>query len=219
MAGDPGDDGLGSESHSSSLMDHTHTFLHPQDIIPFLQHFQMLGAPLGLHLNLTKTKLLTTTTEMSIRNQPSTPHTEALIQALDYIQQQDPSNPDPEVATGVWFLGQPLGSREFANQYLATAATTYKDNLTKLCTHLTDCHSMFQLFKSCPQPSLQHLIASDIYYNCDPDNPDNPHSWTSSFQTAITQVNAAFLASLGDTHSLPDTAWQLARHPFCLGGA
>jgi Reverse transcriptase (RNA-dependent DNA polymerase) len=73
--GDQGDDGRGTQSHTSSYMDDTSTFLHPKDIIPFLQHFHTLGAPLGLHLNLAKTKLLTTTTGVSVRDQPTTPHT------------------------------------------------------------------------------------------------------------------------------------------------
>jgi hypothetical protein len=66
-------------------MDDTSTFLHPHDTIPFLQEFDGLGTPLGLHLNLAKTKLLATTTGMSVRDQPTTPHTTALIAALDYI--------------------------------------------------------------------------------------------------------------------------------------
>ena len=86
--GFPGDDGRGSSSTTSSLIDDTSTFLHPHDIIPFLTACRTMGAPLGLHLNLGKTKLLTTTTGVSVRDQPQTPHTAALIAALDYIRRE-----------------------------------------------------------------------------------------------------------------------------------
>jgi hypothetical protein len=117
---------LGSQTHTSSYINDTHTFLAATDIIPFLQQFEAIGAPLGLHLNLAKTKLLTTTTGISARAQPTTPHTAALVQALDYIQQQDPTNTDPEITTGVRFLGQPLGSAAFATEFLQTATATWE---------------------------------------------------------------------------------------------
>jgi hypothetical protein len=199
-------------------MDDTSTCLHPADIIPFLQHFHTLGAPLGLHLNLAKTKLLTTTSGVSVRDQPTTPHTTALIQALDYIQQQDPNNPDPELTTGTRYLGQPLGSTAFATAFLNTASHAYATNIHKLCTKLSDKHTMFLLFKSCAQPSLQHLLTSDIYYHCNPDMQEPLSQWTSPLCESISQTNTDFLAHLGDTTTLPETAQRIAHHPIKLGG-
>jgi hypothetical protein len=116
-------------------MDETSTFIHPLDNIPFLQEFDHLGTPLGLHLNVAKTKFLTTINEISIHQQLWTPHITTLIYALDYIQQQDPANPDPELTNGACFLSQPISSKKFANKYLAKAAAIYATtNHDTLCS-------------------------------------------------------------------------------------
>ena len=217
-AGNQGDDGKGSQAHTDSYIDDTHTFLHPDDIIPFLELLRRIGPPLGIHINFSKTQLLTTTTGISVRDQPPSPHNQTLIQALDYIRQQAPTGPNPEVTTGVRLLGQPLGSKAFATEYLLEAATTYSTNLDSLRTRLTDSHTKFLLYKSCAQPSLQHLITSDIYYHLDPTNPGPLDSWTSPFMAAITTADDQFLAHLGDVPHLPSTAKDIARHPVTLGG-
>jgi hypothetical protein len=56
-----GDDGLGSQSATSSFIDDTFAYLTYEDLAPFLQDFKELGPPLGIRLNRTKTKILTTT--------------------------------------------------------------------------------------------------------------------------------------------------------------
>lgn len=218
--GNQGDDAQGSQVHTSSYIDDTHTFLDPTDVIPFLQHFEAVGTPLGLHLNLAKTKLLTSTTGKSVREQTPTPHTTALTHALNYIQQQDPANPDPEITTGVRFLGQPLGSTPYATSFLNTAAAAYTENLHKLRTHLTDRHSTFLIFKACAQPSLQHLLTSDIYYHLDPAASTEQHlqDWDSPFLQAINTANNNLLAYLGDTNHIPPSSTLIAHHPVTKGG-
>ncbi|MGL5935829.1 MAG: hypothetical protein ACRCZI_09430, partial [Cetobacterium sp.] len=213
-----GDDGLGTSSTTSSIIDDTSSFLHPLDIIPFLKAFQCIGPPLGLHLNFSKTKLLTTTTGESVRLKAPNPHNVTLIRALDYLQSQAPSGPDPEITTGIRFLGQPIGSKAFATAYLDQAAATYTANLLRLRTQLTDLHSQFLLFKACAQPSLQHLLISDIYHHYDPDNPTPLDSWDSPFMAAITAATDAFLAYLGNVTTLPHHSSLIATHPTTLGG-
>ena len=165
------------------------------------------SAPLwaSSHLNYSKTKLLTTTTGVSVRQQPPNPHNTALIQALDFMQQQDPGGSDPEVTTGIRYLGQPIGSTAFATAYLQEAATTYTTNLAKLRARLTDHHTQFLLFKSCAQTSLQHLLTADLYYHMDPAAPGPLDTWESPFMDAITSATDSFLAYLGNVTQLPPT--------------
>ena len=81
------------------------------------------------------------------------PHNTALIQVLDFSHATtDPGGPDPEITTGVRYLGQPIGSAAFASAYLQEAPNTYTTNLTKLRARLTDHHTQFLLFKSCTNP-------------------------------------------------------------------
>ena len=77
---------------------------------------------------------------------------------------------------------------------------------------------MSLLFKSCAQPSLQHLLSSDIYYNYDPITDQDPHTWQSPFITAITHANTKLLQFLGDTAQLPPSATTIAHHPVAAGG-
>jgi hypothetical protein len=58
-----GDDGLGSVAASYSYIDDTFLFLSYDDLPWYIRQFQILGAPLGIHLNTTKTKILTVTTD------------------------------------------------------------------------------------------------------------------------------------------------------------
>jgi hypothetical protein len=118
----------------------------------------------------------------------------------------------------VRFLGQPLGATHYATEFLQTAAATYGTNLQKLRTHLADRHSKFLLFKACAQPSLQHLLTSDIYYHLDPTSPEPLHAWDSPFLTAINTANTHLLAHLGDATHMPPSATLIAHHPVSQGG-
>jgi hypothetical protein len=118
----------------------------------------------------------------------------------------------------VRFLGQPIGSATFTREYLLKAAETYATNLQKLRSNLSDHHTQFLLLKSCAQPSLQHLLISDICYNHDPDHSGPLHSWQSPFQEAISAANADLLAYLGNTPSLDPLQSLIAHHPVHLGG-
>ena len=85
QAGDQGDDGQGTVPHTSQYIDDTSLVMAPTDIIPFLAKFQQLGAPLGIQLNYSKTKILTTTTGIPISQAPPSPRRTALLAALAFI--------------------------------------------------------------------------------------------------------------------------------------
>ena len=208
-----GDDGLGTLALFLEYIDDTTVSLAPADVVPFLAAFQAWGKPLGIQLNFSKTKLLTTTL-----GAPSLdPH---VVAALAYIRAHAAPGTSPEITTGVRFLGQPVGSSDFAASYLAKAAAKYSDNLTKLWHSDTTLHTKCLLFNSCALPSVQHLLTSDVHYNLATSTP-TPHlitHWTSPFQQAIQQATSSFLSLLGSAPFLPPLAHLLLHHPVSAGG-
>ena len=207
-----GDDGRGTHSALASYLDDTSGVVSPLDIPFILNFFVTKGPPLGLFLNFSKTKILTTTTGSPTQHP-------AIVEALTYIQQQAGAATNPELTSGTRFLGVPIGSRDFANQFLSEAADTYATHLTKLQESLEDRHTISLLFKSCAQPSLQHLLASDIYYNYPHTHSPDLDSWTSPFIAATTAANHSLLAFLGNTTTpLPEHSLAIAFHPVSHGG-
>ena len=133
---------------------------------------------------------------------------------------QHSSLPNPELTTGVRFLGQPIGSKDFATSFLADAAAKFTSNLQKLQDSGLSHHAQLLLLHSCALPSLQHLHASDIYYHCNPTTATNDtlDTWSSPFITAVTQATHSFLAFLTNLSSLPAHASAIAHHPARMGG-
>ena len=224
---DPGDDGQGTRGSTASYLDDTSCCLHPADIVPLLQTIQTRGPPLGIFLNFSKLKLLTTTTGVSITtdtNPDPDSRSYHLQAALAYIETKGHTHErqatDTEVTTGLRFLGQPLGSSAFANQFLDTAASTYSANLATLQASSIDLHTKSLLYRACSIPSLHHLLASDVYYNASLSHPPALSAWTSPFLTRLATANTNFLAHLADTpsSSIHPTAMLIAHHPLQHGG-
>ena len=214
LKGHLGDDGQGTEGTIMSYMDDTFVLLAPEDVQPFLAAFQASGAPLGIELNFTKTRLLTTTT-----GHPS--QDPKVHQALHYISSQAPQPFNPEITTGVRILGQPVGSTQFANDFLLDTASAFATNLLRLANSHTDIHTKALLFYACALPSIQHLFASDVYYNADPATftPQQLFSWSSPFQQTISNATHAFMTVLANQPTdLPPHSYAIAHHPVAQGG-
>ncbi|CAB9525405.1 hypothetical protein SEMRO_1672_G290141.1 [Seminavis robusta] len=208
-----GDDGRGTVGSALEYVDDSSLFLHPSYIIPVLETFQEQGKPLGIQLNFSKTKLLTSTT--------GTPSTNPIIQeALAYINAQAGKDVQPEITTGVRFLGQPIGSDAFATSFLTQASKKYSTNLSKLLNSSTDLHTKFLLFHSCAIPSVQHLLTADVYHHCQVQDATtiDPFHWQSTFQTSTTQANHKFIAQLASVHALPPHTLHILQHPVSSGG-
>ena len=146
--------------------------MHPDDVIPFLKKLEKWGKELGIVPNFAKIKILTNVTGVATATQVGsapTPFQQSILKALDYISSRDPTPLDkkesPEITTGVRFLGQPIGSKTFANAFLAKAAAKLTANLEQLEHSTVDRHTQSLLFRSCAIPSTHHLYSSDIYYN------------------------------------------------------
>ena len=159
----PGDDNLGSLSQTKSYIDDTNLALAYRDLLWFLNRFAELGAPLGIYLNLSKTQILTSLTSTSPTSNPA-------ISAEDKIHLRAALavlGPKSELLHGTRFLGQPIGSADFARQHLTEKANDYTTSTTRLLNRLVDTQTQCSLFKNCTQSTIPHLLASDVCCNLD----------------------------------------------------
>ena len=230
QAGTRDDDGHGSRGATTSYLDDTGCWLAHQDTDFFLARFTALGTPLGIMLNPSKTKILTNTRNIRVTasTSPTAPLLSQTLITLYLLSHPEASPADPnllakasaahEIVTGCRHLGQPIGSKQFANDYLSKAAAKYKTHIHTLQYELQDKHTAFALYNSCALMSLQHLLAADVAYNA-PTTPDMAiDHWTSPFLTQITATNNTFFHYLTDNHSLHPTAIRLLHHPTAKGG-
>ena len=213
-AKDPGDDGIGSHAATSSFIDDTFTFLPYDDLLPFLKDFKELGPPLGIRLNRTKTLILTTTSDRPSHAHLSPTQLHHLHLALAELE-----GPSSEITGGTRFLGIPLGSTPFVNNFLTTAATTFERQTRRLISRIPDKQTTATLFKFCALPSLTHLLATDVLHNTDTTAPPSLSAWTSPFASKILATTTLLLQHLGDTpNDLPALSLLLAHYPVRLGG-
>ena len=138
------------------------------------------------------------------------------------MQAQTAAPIQPEITTGLRFLGQPLGSVDFANQFLNKALSTYTTNLSKLRAGLNDRHTQSLLFRCCAQPSLTHLLNADFYYNAPLVPPEDMglFHWSSNFTNGVLKANNDFIAFLTaqPVDSIPTLASTIANTPTSDGG-
>ena len=216
MSNNAYDDGMGGISHTASIMDDTSVCLPHCDLLWFLRRFEELGKPLGIILNKRKTTILTATTGVSPRHNLDPEQQQDLQQALAFLSPDDPDQ--AEITQGVRFLGQPIGSQTFAQQYI-------KDKIDRM-HHKMDCflqlddlQTKHNLFKYTMIPSILHLLPSDIVL-ANPDRDPRTTLWTSNTTRLTENLITRFLA---DLTSLPEneistTSTLLASIPQRLGG-
>jgi hypothetical protein len=211
----PGDDNKGSQSQTKSFIDDTNALLAYRDLTWFLERFAELGEHLGIFLNLTKTQILTSLTPTSpIFNKNISPDdAKHLCSALKMLGKNS------EILQGTRFLGQPLGGTDFANNFLTNKTSDYTQATNRLLDRLLDTQTQCSLFKNCTQASIPHLIASDVYYNIDLENPPELDKWSSTFIETIQDSNHHFISRLLNTpYPLPDHSLFIASYPARDGG-
>ena len=227
----PGDDDSGSIPITASYIDDTFAFLSPLDLPYFLHKFSQLGKSLGIVLNLSKTKIITSIDSQPIHTKEH-PHKQIILQTLlDLYTTDRPGNPTDtpeqlqqqasnhhEITTGTRLLGAPIGAAAWANTFLASAAATYTTALNKLQQDLQDKHTALSLFRCCAQPSLFHLLSSDIYYNHSTTTAPELHNWNSPFTQTINNANSNFYTYLADQPHLHPLAHRILHHPSAKGG-
>ena len=211
----PHDDEMGGVGHTASIMDDTSVCLPHCDVPWFLKRFEALGQPLGIILNKSKTTILTSTdgTPPDTLDPTDKQHLE---QALSFLSPADPAK--AEITNGVRFLGQPIGSSKFAQQYIQNKVKKMHHKLDCLL-QLPDLQTKHNLFKFTMVSSLLHLLPSDVYLAHTTTNPRTT-LWSSPTTLETEKIVARFLSELT---SLPETeirpsACLIAAMPQRLGG-
>ena len=212
----PYDDEMGGLAHTASIMDDTSVCLPHADLPWFLQRFQELGTPLGIILNHNKTNILTSTTGESPIERLSPSQRQGLKEALTFLS---PTSPEKaEITTGVRFLGQPIGSSNFARQYIASKIAKLENKLDKL-HQLHDLQTKHTLFRFSLVSSILHLLPADITL-ANPAGRPTSTLWTSPTTIKMERLIATFLARLTSTPIdmvlVPSTL--IASLPQRLGG-
>ena len=214
--GDNYDDGKGGIAHTASIMDDTSICLPHPDIDWFIQRFQQLGEPMGIQLNGTKTKILTSTTQVSPKDRLPVHHQQCLQQALTLLCPDNPKT--PELTSGTRFLGQPIGSAQFAQQFLRERLQTMETNLDKL-NQLDDLQTRSSLFRYSFIPAILHLLPADIVQANPPANQRST-LWTSPITATTNRLIAKFVSTLASCveTDVTEQTTTIASLPNRLGG-
>ena len=215
-SGDTGNDGRGGKAHTASIMDDTSVCLPHCDLPWFLHRFKELGEPLGIIMNHSKTKILTTTTNKPSAKTLSPPAQQHIEEALSFLAPQAPDT--AEITTGVRFLGQPVGSKKFAQEYINQRLDKMNDTMNQI-NQLHDLQTQHTLFKYSLVASIMHLLPSDITL-ANPATDTRSTLWSSETTRKTDQLTKRFLAmltSLGED-DISKTSTIIAALPQRLGG-
>ena len=211
------DDNLGGVSHTASVMDDTSVCLLHEDLLPFLNEFDSLGKPYGIHLNKTKTKILTSTTGTSPQPTLSSVNRTHLQNALAFLNPDDPSA--AEITDGTRFLGHPIGSDSFIQNFLSARLDHIEKSATAIRA-LQNSQTKSILFRSCVLPKITHLLADDILLllRHRSNTPPNSTIWQNFLSPRLDQITKTFLCHLTHTKHIPDHSLYLAHLSCALGG-
>ena len=216
QSGDIGDDNKGGVAHTASIMDDTSVCLPHCDLPWFLSRFQELGAPLGIILNHSKTKILTTTTGNTACDTLPRRAQQKVQEALSFLCPEEPER--AEITTGVRFLGQPIGSHVFAKQYIRERLDKLVDTMDRI-SQLQNLQTQHTLYKFSLVASIMHLLPSDITL-ANPAGDQRSTMWDSDTTRRTDKLTARFLARLTSTRDtdVNETAIIIASLPQRLGG-
>ena len=197
-------------------MDDTSICLPHEDLPWFLRRFEELGKPLGVELSKHKTYILTTTTGTSPTSLLSNTKKESLITALSFLNPTDPRQ--HEITGGTRFLGQPIGSPNFARQFIALRLEKMSQKISML-EDLPDLQTRSHLFRYSLVPSILHLLPVDMVL-AHPDSQSAATVWESPATKHTHRLVKQFLAQLTSTphDKITETATLIASVTNRLGG-
>ena len=211
------DDNMGGTSHTASVMDDTSVCLLHQDLLPFLQNFEQLGQQFGIHLNKAKTKILSSTNGHSPLPALTPSNRQHLQQALSFL---NPSNPsEAEITTGTRFLGHPIGSDTFIQQFLTQKLDTIEFSATAVQS-LPNSQTKSILFRSSILPKITHLLSPYILLRLRHRSNPLPDTtlWTNFLSPRLDTIVTTFLKHLTHTTTVPKHSLYLAHLTTALGG-
>jgi hypothetical protein len=178
-----------------------------------LIHLGVTDNPLGIHLNLQKTQLLTSLTEESpLPHLP--PHLQqSLSQALTML------GPTAEQRGGIRLLGQPIGSPSYAIHFIDAKINQLHDITERQLFHkIQDYQTQLALTKHCILPSIQHLLATHVYHTFGANTVKDLHLWNSNTALQLQIIIHNIIAKITNASPLPLHATPIIHLPATLGG-
>jgi hypothetical protein len=155
----PGDDGQGSIAMPHYCIDDGLYFLPYEDLPWFIAYFQDHGPQYGIHLNQSKTRILTTATDHPAHHLLPPAQRRHLQIALTRL-----ADHTSEAHAGLAILGQPLGSPIYSTTFLQDKVTRFVTATSRLNHRLSDPQTIASLYKCCSIPALAHLLAADVLH-------------------------------------------------------
>ena len=227
-AGDKGDDGRGSIGLVMAYVDDVNALLHHDDVHWFLKKFVELATPRGGVLNTMKTRILTSTSGLSLVDRMSS-STNACIRATgkdldEAIETYSTTKGNTgeivkvEVTEGLRVLGAPIGSSSFCRDFLQAAMSKAKLDSEKILNGLDDVQSMVRVYSMCTVHKLTHLFGTDVL-NTDGDAlPRNYFLWQSELTNNFSEMTNSFIQSAITSEPLPQHAEIITSMSIKSGG-
>ena len=207
------DDNSGAVAHTTLVMDDTSICLCYDDLHWFLSELQSRGAPLGIHLSLTKTKILTSLTGQPPQLSPD--NQDDLNKALLFLNPQQPTT--AEITDGTRFLGHSIGNVDFTQPFITNRLHTISTNLDKVMLIPHD-QTKTIMYRYSLATAISHLLWADILTQAP--NSATSSDWSSPITTHLDSIHEdTFLQRITQHHNpLPNYARQIATLPERHGG-
>ena len=172
-------------------------------------------------MNVIKTRMLTSTSGASalpaiLRDYGQTIHDEVELALNNFSVDKDGNG--VEVVDGLRLLGQPLGSADFAERFIATKIEENFADAKKLLEVVKDKHTALRLFSQCTLHKLPHLLGSEVLYRFQPEFYKSWNEWTGPLATGIDRMVESVLASLTNRRSLELDSMFIAYMTIAQGG-
>jgi hypothetical protein len=123
-----------------------------------------------------------------------------------------------EVTDGLRVLGAPIGSSEFAFQFMSKILDQAISDSNKLLSNLEDIQTMTRLFSSCTVHKITHLFSSDVFHAPMQSMPSLFYLWESRLCDQFNSMIDNFLSKLTNLDSLPPHAHIIASMSINQGG-
>ena len=229
------DDREGGKPIILAYVDDTNILVPLEDVEEFLKLFRKHGEKYGAVLNTEKTRIMTTTTGISVKDRllanPEGSHLHSLGLSLEralkkYSRTKATSGPGTaedgydlvEVTDGLRILGVPIGSKSFCNNFIMNYLSKAVENSDAIIRGLDSKQTMLQLFRTCTAHKLTHLFAADVI-NAEQHNlPTCWNLWRSEMGSAFSKMVSETLAAITDQVSIPSHSELIATMSTSSGG-
>ena len=123
-----------------------------------------------------------------------------------------------EITDGLRILGSPIGSIPFCKSFIQSALDKAKSDSTILLDQLNSRQTILQLYRTCTQHKLTHLLASDVLTTDFDILPESLFLWDSDITTNFNNMTHTVLSTLTDRTSIPNHAFHIATMSTKQGG-